>query len=140
MKFQILYYNYLFLRISGNIPEKSLNLSRGYRSDNHESDSFEIITSNESQTSIPVPHYSDMKICYATSAGFEALREPDTGSWYIESLCTIFADHAHDKHLEELLKLVGDHTANKLNDAGNIQTAGNEDRGFTKTLYFNPGL
>lgn len=121
---------------SGNIDEKSLQLSRVYKDGPR--DGSPTITPSESN--IPVAYYSDIKICYATSPGYTALRDPDTGSWYIECLCKVFADHAHDKHLEELLKLVGSMVSNRTTILGPMQTAGNEDRGFTKTLYFNPGM
>lgn len=87
-----------------------------------------------------IPVCSDIKICYATGPGFEAMREPDTGSWYIESMCGIWARHAHDKSLDDLLKMVGENQLNKQSRHGNIQTAHNEDRGFFKKLYFNPGF
>lgn len=67
------------------------------------------------------------------------MREPDTGSWYIESMCRIWATHAHDKSLDDLLKMVGENQLNKQSELGHIQTAHNEDRGFFKKLYFNPG-
>lgn len=86
-----------------------------------------------------VPTYSDMKICYATGPGFEAMREPDTGSWYIESMCGIWARNAHNRSLDELLMMVGHSQLNKQSSDGNIQTAHNEDRGFFRKLYFNPG-
>lgn len=102
--------------------------------DNDESNAA---TAEAARQNIPV--CSDMKICYATGPGFEAMREPDTGSWYIESMCGIWARHAHDKSLDDLLKMVGESQLNKKSRHGNIQTAHNEDCGFFKKLYFNPG-
>lgn len=80
-----------------------------------------------------------MKICYATVPGYRAFRDTINGSWYIEQFCRVFADHAHDTHLEELLKLIG-LLVNSMRDENNhLQTPSNTDYGFNRTLYFNPG-
>lgn len=86
-----------------------------------------------------IPSFSDMKICYSTIQGYNAFRDPDHGSWYVNALCRVFAEHAHDTHLEDLLKLIGTVLAQVRNENAQLQTPSNEDRGFTKQLFFNPG-
>lgn len=81
-----------------------------------------------------------MKICYATVPGYNAFRDPNMGSWYIEAMCKVFAEHAHDTHLEDLLKLIGLILEQRRTEYSELQTASNEDRGFTKRLFFNPGF
>lgn len=81
-----------------------------------------------------------MKICYATLPGYNAFRDPELGSFYIEVMCKIFAQHAHDTHLEDLLKLIGTMLEKMRTERFELQTASNEDRGFNKKLYFNPGF
>lgn len=83
--------------------------------------------------------FYDMKICYSTVLGYNAFRDPIEGSWYIQILCKVFAEHAHDTHLEDLLKIIGGHMNNKRTECDHLQTVSNEDRGFNKVLYFNPG-
>lgn len=84
--------------------------------------------------------FYDMKICYSTVSGYNAFRDPVEGSWYIQILCKVFAEHAHDTHLEDLLKIVGEQMNVKRTELDHLQTVSNEDRGFNKNLYFNPGF
>lgn len=87
-----------------------------------------------------VATFYDMKICYSTVLGYNAFRDPVEGSWYIQILCKVFAEHAHDTHLEDLLKLIGENMNVKRTERDHLQTVSNEDRGFNKILYFNPGF
>lgn len=86
-----------------------------------------------------VPTFYDMKICYSTLAGFTAFRDPVEGSWYVQILCKVFADHSHDTHFDDLIKIIGDLMNQKRNENNHFQTTSNEDRGFNKNLFFNPG-
>lgn len=86
-----------------------------------------------------LPTFSDMKICYATVPGYRSFRDPENGSWYIQIMCRIWSEHAHDTHLDDLLKMVGNTASNLRTEESKLQTCSNEDRGFFKTLYFNPG-
>lgn len=86
-----------------------------------------------------VATFSDIKICYGTLPGFKAFRDPNEGSWYIQVLCDVFAEHAHDTHLEDLIKIIGNTLSTRRTDQMHIQTGSNTDRGFFKTLFFNPG-
>lgn len=97
-----------------------------------ESDSLGSVVTN-------VATFYDMKICYSTVLGYNAFRDPVEGSWYIQILCKIFAEHAHDTHLEDLLKLIGENMNVKRTERDHLQTVSNEDRGFNKILFFNPG-
>lgn len=87
-----------------------------------------------------IPTFTDMKICYATLPGYNAFRDPTYGSWYVEIMCKVFAEHAHDNHFEDLLKLVGEAVNQMRTERYEIQTTANEDRGFTKRLFINPGF
>lgn len=99
-----------------------------------------VFTATDSiQLSKTIPTFYDMKICFATVPGYYAYRDKEHGSWYVSVLCTVFAQSAHDCHLEELLKMVGNHLSEQRSEKHEMQTSSNEDRGFNKTLYFNPG-
>lgn len=93
---------------------------------------------------LSLPTMSDMKICYATAPGYKSFRDVDTGSWYIQIMCEVWSQHAHDTSLDDLLKMVGN-TASQLRTEVDKeqnqlqQVCSNEDRGFFKSLYFNPG-
>lgn len=140
---------FLFPFCRGEQPERSLNHKQMLRQSTTaarpritQSDAADLgggTATGSSESVSPIPTVSDMKICYATGPGFEAMRDPNTGSWYIESMCKIWAEYAHDKSLDDLLKMVGEAQLERQSTDGNIQTAHNEDRGFFKKLYFNPG-
>ena len=84
-----------------------------------------------------VPSFSDILICYGTVPGFVTHRDTGFGSWYVRELCKVFAEHACDCHIEELLKMVGSKTL-ELRDEGRLQVASTENRGFNKLMFFNP--
>lgn len=86
-----------------------------------------------------VPSYSDILICYGTVPGFATHRDGDFGSWYVKELCKVFAEHACDSHIEELLKMISTNTM-KIRDSGRVQVASTEGRGFDKLLFFNPKI
>lgn len=86
-----------------------------------------------------VPSFSDILICYGTVPGFQTHRDPDFGSWYVREMCSVFAEHASDCHIEELLKMVGSNTL-KLRASGRLQVASTETRGFNKLLFLNPKI
>lgn len=54
-------------------------------------------------------------------------------------MCKIFAEHACDLHIEDLLKLVSTKTM-EIRDSGRLQVASTETRGFNKLLFFNPKI
>jgi hypothetical protein len=85
------------------------------------------------------PSFSDILICYGTVPGFMTHRDVDFGSWYVRELCKVFGEHACDCHLEEMLKIVGQKTM-EIRDAGRVQVASTENRGFNKLMFFNPKI
>lgn len=82
---------------------------------------------------------SDMLVCYASVRGFQALRDPEAGSWYIQAFCQVLAEYAHEMHLEDMLKLIGDKLKSLRSPEGYIQTPAYYNHGFNKLLFFNPG-
>lgn len=97
----------------------------------------------ERDSSTPeMPHissFSDIKICYATIPRYTAFRDPDEGSWYVQIMCDVWSAHAHNTALDQLLKIVANTTSIKRTETGKMQTCSNEDRGFCRELFFNPG-
>ena len=85
------------------------------------------------------PSFSDILICYGTVPGFVTHRDVGFGSWYVRELCKVIAEHACDCHLEDMLKIVGTKTM-EIRDAGRVQVASTENRGFYKLLFFNPKI
>ncbi len=116
----------------GNVSDTGTS-HRSLKSKKTETDTISISEQINMATS------SDIKICYATVPGFETHRDPDTGSWYVQALCEVFARHAHEDHLDDMLKMIGEKTSRIRTDKGELQTTSTEENGFHKHLYFNPG-
>ncbi|XP_073837448.1 death regulator Nedd2-like caspase isoform X1 [Musca autumnalis] len=87
-----------------------------------------------------IPNLSDFIVCYATSEGFKAHRDPDNGSWYIQNFVMNMAEHAHDTSFEDILKKIQADTLKLRTMEGTLQTASYVNKGFNKALYFNPGV
>ncbi|XP_060652025.1 caspase Dronc [Drosophila nasuta] len=100
----------------------------------------QIDTDSISSTNINVPTLNNLLVAYASIPGYETHRDEETGSWYIQKLCDIFARNAHNTCLEDMLKLIQDTVGNMRTREGNLQTAQYENNGFSKKLYFNPGF
>ncbi|XP_063619955.1 caspase Dronc-like [Cydia splendana] len=82
--------------------------------------------------------YSDILIAHSTLPGFVSPRNEgdNSGSWYKQALCSVFAAHAHDHHVLELFQLVDEALKRRCHAA----TTTVESWGFNKHLYLHPGL
>ncbi|KAG8225854.1 hypothetical protein J437_LFUL004784 [Ladona fulva] len=83
--------------------------------------------------------FSDMLIAYSTVKEYESHRDLFCGTWFIQSICQVFADHAWNTEIMELLKLVDSKLENLVSEDDTMQTSCFENRGF-KTFFFNPGI
>lgn len=87
-----------------------------------------------------IPRTSDIRIFYG---GCDAYRDDKNGTHCIATLVDVFARHAHDHHLDDLLKIVGQEISRNMPrgdavDEKLIESISSEDIGFNKKLYFNP--
>ncbi|XP_053625595.1 caspase-6-like isoform X2 [Plodia interpunctella] len=80
--------------------------------------------------------FSDILIAHSTVPGYVSNRNPEEGSWYIQTLCRVFAAHAHHRHVEELLTLVDQQMETRYHR----QTSSVDKWGFNCRLYLMPGL
>lgn len=105
------------------------------RNDETEQDAY--LESNPSH----LPTFSDMLICYGSLPGFVTNREPLEGSWYINALYDVFSKYAHNKHIEDMLKMIGPRIAELYGNKRGVskQTPVYWNYSFNKHLYFNPG-
>ncbi|XP_008563053.1 PREDICTED: caspase-9-like, partial [Galeopterus variegatus] len=62
-------------------------------------------------SSLPTP--SDIFVSYSTFPGFVSLRDPKSGSWYIEVLDSVLEKWARHEDLQSLLLRVGKTVADK---------------------------
>jgi hypothetical protein len=94
-------------------------------------------------------------------AGYAAFREPQAGTWFIQTLCDVIADHAHEMNFENLLRevvqsdrfalacievesypfliKVDERMVEMQSSTGKKQVPERKIRCFKK-LYLNPGL
>ncbi|KAL4704519.1 hypothetical protein ACJJTC_007638 [Scirpophaga incertulas] len=89
----------------------------------------------QSAASDIVRPYSDMLIAYSTIPGYKAARHLKDGSYFIQAICDVFAEHAYRYHIEDLFKLVDSHVAKHVH-----QTTSVVSWGFYKHLYLYPGI
>lgn len=87
------------------------------------------------------PMFSDIMVCYGSYEGYVTYRNSSIGSYYVVAMCNLWAKHAHDTSLEELLKLLTkDLIENRDINRNGVQVCEYQGRGFDKHLFFNPGL
>lgn len=103
---------------------------------------------------MPARKFADMLIAYSTvpgkfqlfhtslnytdlSLGFVSHRDPQTGTWYIQTICEVFMEHAHDTDVESMLKMVDAKLAKLVANSNSRQTTSYENRGF-KNCYLHP--
>eukprot|EP00094_Tigriopus_californicus_P009381 TCALIF_09046-PA protein Name:"Similar to CASP2 Caspase-2 (Gallus gallus)" AED:0.11 eAED:0.11 QI:358/1/0.85/1/0.5/0.57/7/0/265 len=94
---------------------------------------------NESNNFIKTPSWEDYLIANATIPGYVAHRNTQRGSWFVECVCQVFMEHAHDTDIRDMLDKVGLKMRNNYESRfGTFQTSTHESRHFYKKLYFNP--
>lgn len=106
------------------------------------------------------PTWEDMLIAYATVPGYVANRNLFRGTWFIESICQVFMNMAHDTDIREMLDEVSDQMRYYESEYGTKQSCSYEVgrpvhifkwtsfsfafrfkvRHFYKKLFFNPGI
>ncbi|KAL3267710.1 hypothetical protein HHI36_006841 [Cryptolaemus montrouzieri] len=82
----------------------------------------------------------DMLVGYATQRGRQAHRDPILGSWYIQLICEVLMEKAHDTQLIEMLNEVDRKMKMLSSQDYTMQTSSYTSNGFNKSLYFNPGI
>nr|XP_023028906.1 caspase-7-like [Leptinotarsa decemlineata] len=81
----------------------------------------------------------DMLVGYSTLLGYKAHRDPNRGSWYIELMCDVFMNHAHDTPVDNLLSIIDNRLRRRMSENQTMQTAEHRNKGFKK-LYLHPGI
>lgn len=79
---------------------------RGEKSDSGHRAETDSVGDTEETKKIFLPENSDILIAHSTYAGYESYRFSDTGSLFIMTLIEQLKQHAHDRHLMDILTLV----------------------------------
>lgn len=82
--------------------------------------------------------WEDILVAYATLPGYVANRDRYRGTWFIESLCSVFMEMAAERDLRDMLDIVGQRLKNYESEVGTKQSFAYEVRHFYKKLFFNP--
>jgi len=93
---------------------------------------------NRHQNDFKEVSWEDMLVAYATLPGYVANRDRYRGTWFVESLCSVFMDRAADTDLRDMLDVVAQRLKNYESEMGTKQTFAYEVRHFYKKLFFNP--
>ena len=100
----------------------------------------EPLRNNNPQQDFKGVSWEDMLVAYATLPGYVANRDRYRGTWFVESLCSVFMERAADTDLRDMLDEVNEGMREYETSYGTVETSSYEVRGFNKKLYFNPGL
>ncbi|XP_047113086.1 caspase-2 [Schistocerca piceifrons] len=100
----------------------------------------EIRTYTDGRVQNTIRKVSDMLIAFSTIPGYASHRDKYLGTWYIQTICQVFMEHAWNTDIEDMLKIVDQRISALMSDRSSVQTTSYENRGFCKKLYFNPGL
>eukprot|EP00096_Caligus_rogercresseyi_P003660 TRINITY_DN1702_c0_g1_i1.p1 TRINITY_DN1702_c0_g1~~TRINITY_DN1702_c0_g1_i1.p1 ORF type:complete len:370 (+),score=116.41 TRINITY_DN1702_c0_g1_i1:336-1445(+) len=86
------------------------------------------------------PTWEDIVIAYSTIPGYVSIRDRETGTWFIQSLCRTFFRHAHENNLIDLLMKTSEVLSRYSNEKNEKQTCNIELRHMYKRLYFNADI
>jgi len=75
-----------------------------------------------------------------TNSGFVSVRNELAGSWLGVALAYFIMTHAHERDLLRILNLVTSDVIQRESSNGHIQSIELKLLGWTKNLYFNPGI
>ena len=115
---------------------------RGRESDDGhraEADSTAALQETPVQEPVVLPENSDILIAHSTYRGYESYRYSDTGSLFIMKLIEQLKQHAHEKHLMDILTLVNGEVSKcdiKLKNIVKKQTSC-QMTSLSKFVYFN---
>lgn len=94
----------------------------------------------EPQVNLLAPTYSHMKVCYSSYEGYASRRNTVYGTWFIQTVASVFAKHAHELSLDDLLQKVARNVRELGTMEGCLQTVDTNSVGWERNLYFNPGF
>lgn len=86
------------------------------------------------------PIRTDMLLVFSCLAGFVSVRNELAGSWLGVALAYFLMTYAHERDLLRILNLVTSDVIQRESSNGHIQSIELKLLGWTKNLYFNPGI
>ena len=105
----------------------------------YETDSHGSIDSKK----LSLPTESDFLYCYSTAEGFKAWLNDKQGSWFIQAICDVFREHAHNKDIVQMMTLVNGQLAERRTNTNDLETSNKRQVASSviqlrKDFYFFP--
>ncbi|XP_045473672.1 caspase-like [Harmonia axyridis] len=88
----------------------------------------------------PARRRDDMLIGHSTQQGYRSHRDTLRGTWFIQLLCKVLMEKAHNSNIIELLNEVDRRMKTLMSPDYTVQTPNITLNGFNKKLYFHPGI
>ncbi|VDN05970.1 unnamed protein product [Thelazia callipaeda] len=86
------------------------------------------------------PAEADILVAYATTPGYVSWRNSLKGSWFIQSICQIFAQYAKSNDILSMLTLVNKQVADAFESSpGSFKQMPDHSSRLRKSFYFFPG-
>lgn len=79
------------------------------------------------------------RIIAANISGYVSWRNAVVGSWFIQSICEVFSQHAHAEHVMDMLTMVNRKVSSVTSSTGHKQVPEPCSR-LLKKFFFYPGL
>ncbi|XP_076180521.1 death regulator Nedd2-like caspase isoform X2 [Ptiloglossa arizonensis] len=130
---------FIFQLCRGNKTQNSIKVPRHTTDTNNFNSSNETVNRNMNDEET-MRNYADMFVAHATVLGHVAFRDIITGSWFLQILCEVFMNHAHNIHLQDLLNMVDERLSKQRTLKKECQTLTVTSIGFNRHCYLNPGL
>uniref|UniRef100_A0A914W2P5 Uncharacterized protein n=1 Tax=Plectus sambesii TaxID=2011161 RepID=A0A914W2P5_9BILA len=95
---------------------------------------------NDLRQKLKVPLEADFLVAYATTPGYVSWRNSMKGTWFIQSICEIFARHAHKEDILSMLTMVNRQVAHAFQSSGDgFKQIPEPTFRLTRKFFFFPG-
>ncbi|KAJ8675745.1 hypothetical protein QAD02_011531 [Eretmocerus hayati] len=75
---------------------------------------------DSASSSYKIPTHADFLLAYSTVKGFYSWRNPEEGTWYIQSLCDVFDEYAATTDLHRMLTITARKVATNFESYNNL--------------------
>nr|CRZ24914.1 BMA-CED-3 [Brugia malayi] len=103
-------------------------------------------TTSQPKSSLPMeqktksPIEADILVSYATTPGYVSWRNSMKGSWFVQSICEVFAKYAKSTDILSMLTLVNKQVADAFeSSSGSFKQIPDHSSRLRKAFYFFPG-
>ncbi|KAH7716858.1 Cell death protein 3 precursor, partial [Aphelenchoides avenae] len=84
--------------------------------------------------------HSDYLVAFSTVPHYNSWRHPVNGSWFIQSVCAIFAEHAHSETVASMLEMVQRRVSKEYGTPRNWKQMPEHVNRLVQKFYIFPGV